>query len=433
MTVTRCGIPDSLSDDRMNPVWAAARRRLDMDPAPLGHIQPELNPHSRLTLKGLLRRKPSKRIDLVSLEKALTDRKIGSDLQEALTLLGFPPSTQALTKRADKTRSAEVRHAVATQSSAWPEPWAPRWAETVKGSGLLAGLDRQTTIQMTSFVRLLLDHLNDNPGTVFSRTELAARLYGSSHALDPDKKLTGLVAHALRLRTGQDDLNKRELFEHAGIDFCLVSAPALTWTIPAIGNSPLAKQIRAANQGNVPVHINLYTLRQYQVCVPRGTGILVVENPRLVEAAAQQAIAASVVSSDGMPSTTVTTLLSQLTESDAQVWFHTDFDQGGFTIGRFLYRKGYRPWMMTHSDYVRAVREAEREGLRLPEDDSEGMRGDTPWDPGLRLVYEKTRLKVHEELITDRVLSRFAAPRSPSRPNTPRSSRLGPNPQNRQS
>ena len=347
-------------------------------------------------------------IDLTVLEQALIGRGVGSDLDEALSRLGYSPSLEASKRRAEKTRHSEVRETINTQTASWPEPWADQWAKTVKSAGLLSDLDQQDTAHLTRRVRMLLDHLNDNPRVVYSRTELAVHLYGSSHALDNKRRMFRFVEHALRLRTGRADLSGRELFEHVGIEHCMVSAPVLTWAIPAIRNDPLGEQIHAANQGSLPLHINLYALRQNRVRVPPGTRVLVVENPRLVEAAAQRNLPACVIASSGMPTTAVTTLARHLAQSRAQLWFHADFDQAGFRMGNLWHKKGHHPWMMTHTDYLDAVREAENDGLDLPVDDDPGSCGETPWDPKLRRTYQNRCLKVHEELLTDRVLAGFA-------------------------
>ena len=401
--------PDSLLDNRMEPVWAAARQRLDKGgPTRRGRIRAKLNPHSRHCLTGLLGREPTKTIDLTVLEQALIERGVGSDLDEALSRLGYSPSLAASKKRAKRARTAEVQEALSTQTASWPEPWAGQWAKKVKSAGLLSDLDRLGTTRLARRVRMILDHLDKNPGVVLSRTELAAHLYGSAHALDDKEKLFRLVEHSLRLRIGRSDLSGRELFEHVGIEYCLVSAPVLTWAIPAKRDNSLGKQIHEANLGRLPLHINLYALRKDRIRVPPDTRVLVVENPRLVEAAAQRNLPACVISSSGMPTTAATTLVSQFAESRAHIWFHTDFDAAGFTIGNLWYKDGHHPWMMTHTDYLDAVRDAGTNGLNLPADNHPGSCGETPWDPKLRATYQNRCLKVHEELLTNKVLDGFA-------------------------
>ncbi len=402
-------IPDSLRDPQMSPVWAAARARLDRDDQVQSRfIQPELNPHNRHCLTGLLGREPTKRIALAAIESALVERGIGHDLDEALSRLGYPPSPKAVERMAENARISGVRDAINTQTASWPEPWGGQWAKTVMRSGLLSDVGGEETSRLAHRVRMILDLLDDNPDAVFSRCELAARLYGSSHALDGNQKLYRLVEHALRLRSERTDLSGRKLFEHVGIEHSLVGAPVLTWAVPAIGDTPLDRQIRVANQGGTPLHINLYTLRKYRVSVPSGTKVLVVENPRLVEAAAQRHLSACVIASSGTPTTAVTTLLRQIADSDAGIWFHTDFDKGGFRIGNFWHASGYEPWMMAHTDYLSAVSASARAGLNLPVDTTPESCGEPAWDRSLRPAYQVECLEVHEEVVSDAVLDGFA-------------------------
>ena len=164
---------------------------------------------------------------------------------------------------------------------------------------------------LTVNVRRLLDRLDQAGPPRLSRTELASALYGSAHALDRGRSPTTAIERALRHRTGSLDgreldgrqLDGRQLWEEAGILTDRVSAPALTWSLPAVGTSPLDEQIRAASAGALPVHISLLALRAYPVTVPRHTPVLVVENPRLVEAAAERNRRSCVVATNGNPST----------------------------------------------------------------------------------------------------------------------------------
>ena len=76
--MTHRRVPDSLLYPGLQPVWAAARRQLDrFGTQRRGTIaRPDLDPTSTLTLESLLGHKPTKRLDLAELEKALAARKI---------------------------------------------------------------------------------------------------------------------------------------------------------------------------------------------------------------------------------------------------------------------------------------------------------------------------------------------------------------------
>ena len=238
-----------------------------------------------------------------------------------------------------------------------------------------------------------------------SRTDLAATLFGSAHALDRGTRLAALVSRALRCRVGKP-LEGRELWEAAGIQADRVSAPALTWAVPARGSSALAELLRGAADDGLPLHVSLLAIQRNPVAVPAGSPVLVVENPRLVEAAAERGLKCCMVAANGNPSTAVTTLLDQMRGSGASVWYHGDFDSAGIAICRRMHDSGCRPWMMAASDYQNATGSAERNGVRLDRDSTDC--GPTPWDPPLEAAFNEARLIVHEEFVLDGVLEGFA-------------------------
>ncbi len=406
-------VPESLSTSGLQPVWVAARHRLDrFGSERRGTIsRPGLDSDSSLALESLLGKRPNKRLDLAEVEAALVARGIGSDLSEALTLLGHPPSKEAALRRSHQTRSKGAKAALRDGVASWPEPWATAWADNLISAGLLGGLDSDEVERLVTGVRRLLDQLDliEPPGA--SRTELAAGLFGSSHALDPNTKLASFTERALRHRVEQP-LEGRELWEAAGVLFDRVSAPVLAWSIPAQGTSPLDEQIRAAAEGSLPLHISLLAMLRHPVTVPDGTPVLVVENPRLVEAAAERCVPFCVVAANGNPTTAVTTLMSQMQRSGTLLWYHGDFDAAGIAICRRMQDLGCRPWMMGADDYEDAVRLAGARGVALARS-TKGC-GPTPWDRRLESTYDDHRLIVHEEFVLDNVLEAFS-PMLPSR------------------
>ena len=400
-------VPDSLLSPGLAPVWKNARRQLDRFGSDRrGTVaQAALDAHSAHVLETLLGRKPTKRVDLVALEQAFVERGVGANLCEALTRLGLPPSAEARERRTMRERSTAARQALAMAIGSWRETWASQWAENIRRAGLLRGLDGRETIDLIADVRRLIDHLDQLDATCASRTELAAALFGSAHALDRDKRLATLVTRALRYRIGDGESSERELWEKAGVARDRVSAPALVWSIPTNGTSFLDRQLLAATEGKLPVHISLYALRRYPVTVRRDTPVLVVENPRMVEAAVERALPGSVVAGNGNPSAAVIELLVQLQQSGASLRYHGDFDAAGIAICRRMSEFGLTPWMMNALDYERAIRLAERNRVRLRRavDDC----GATPWDNALQAAYQRRRLIIHEEFVLDDVLGKF--------------------------
>ena len=404
--------------------------------------RPDLDPVSELTLRSLLGH-AYKRLDLGRLEDVLVERLIGRDLDEALSRLGHPASKEAAQRRTARTRSAAARSALHDAVEPWPEPWAQEWAESVIRAGLHGGLDADHVTTVAHDVRQLLDYLDqraaprtppaprsvispdlegfpgpptdDRPDGVdatgevaspfVSRTDLAAVLFGSAHALDPGLRLTAFVTRALRLHVGED-LAGRELWEAAGVQADRVSAPALVWAVPATGRSALAELLRGSADGGLPLHTSLLALHRHPVSVPADTQVLAVENPRLVEAAAERGLACCVVATNGNPATAVTTLLEQMRASGATVWYHGDFDAAGIAICRRMHDSRCRPWMMAARDYRSAIDKATKGGVRLEKDPK--ACGPTPWDPSLEQAFDTRRLMVHEEFVLDEVLTGFA-------------------------
>ena len=450
-------VPESLSRAGLQPVWAAARRHLDRHGSERrGAIsRPSLDSGSALALESLLGKRLAKRLDLAEVEAALAALGVGDNLGEALARLGHPPSSDASSRRAARARSASARAALELAVESWEEPWAVEWAGGVAGSGLLGGLGGGEVESLATDVRRLLDRLDElelrrtvglsgrkpagpapcalpsgshssrtplEPVGVsrtelaaelfgVSRTELAAELFGSSHALDQGTKLASFVSRALRCRLGVG-LDGRELWEASGIQADRVSAPALTWAVPATGGSALDEAIRASARGNLPLHISLLAILRHPVAVPAGTPVLVVENPRLVEAAAERGLGCCMVAANGNPATAVTTLVGQMRQSGARLWYHGDFDAAGIAICRRMHQLGCKPLMMDASNYENAISLASGNRVHL-EHDTRGC-GPTPWDPRLEAAFDNRTLIVHEEFVLDGVLneaSRLAARR----------------------
>lgn len=390
-------VPESLADPELRPVWEATRQRLERSGLDnRGRLSlPPLSARARHVLESLAGRASSS-LDLARLETGLLRLGIGTDLAEALALLGEPVSLEPARRRAARQEAETARRRARRQAGMWPEPWAVEWVDEVIGAGLLAGMGRDQAEGFIHQVRSVVDHLPQN-GRV-SRTELAARVVGSAHALDEGTRLATAVTRALRFIVAGSD--GTDLWEQAGIQPDLVSGAALTWGLAVEDGSPLTGLVTAAAALAVPLHLTQISLRRHPLRPPPGLEVLVVENPRVVEAAAERHYPGAVVSTNGNPSGAVRLLLGQLLSGGANLSYHGDFDPGGLAICSRLHSLGLRPWRMDATDYRAAIESAN--GVDLPLADRK--TGPTPWDPELADVFNSTRRIVHQERLLEVIL-----------------------------
>jgi uncharacterized protein (TIGR02679 family) len=387
----------------MSPVWRAIRDRLEsrgLDNR--GRVRlPSLSSGARLTLTGLLGRKPTSMLDLVVVEAALVDLGVGADLVMALGNLGFAPSPEPAARRAARAERESARSAARAAVDSWSEPWATTWIDDVVRAGLLRGLDATTAVTLVESTRRILERLDTaSVDRSISRTDLAATVLGSSHALDTGTALETVVARALALRMDYELVEGA--WERAGVHTDQVSGAVLTWALPVVPESGVHELTTAATKAGVPLHLTRYALTTHPVQVAAGTTILVAENPRVVEAAAQRSSARATITTNGNPSAAVRVLLDQLLMCGATLLYHGDFDVPGLAICARMRQIGLVPWRMDAAHYRTAVEAAAAAGVQLP---IEGRPpGPTPWDPALQDAMQETGRIVHEERLLDDVL-----------------------------
>lgn len=388
-------VPASLRVPELDPLWALARARLEArggDSRSRLRV-PALSPQAKLALKAFVGRPVGKTIDLASLEAGFRRLGIGDGLVSALSLLGHHVSAEPARRRAERAERQQARRDAREIADGWPEPWAPAWIDEAIRAGILRGLDQGQARNMLQQVRAVLLYLDRDAPAPISRVDLAAQVLGSAHALDTGTRVERAVARALAHKLGAGD--HRELWAQAGVHFDLTSAPALTWALPLSEGCGLARVAATAREAVIPLHLSRLALDKYPAIVPSGCRILVVENPRLVEAAAQMRAATPVISTNGQPSSTVLLLLVQLLHAGAELHYHGDFDTAGLAICARLMRLGLRPWRMDSAHYLAALAAADAEGAALPiETDA---CGPTPWDDTLREVFDRERRIVHQE------------------------------------
>lgn len=402
----------SLSAPELAMVWDRVRHRLErsgLDNRSRVKL-PNLSSAARLTLGAVLGRPVRTTVDLASLELALRRLGVGHDLPAALGALGHPVSEEPARRRAERHAARAARDAARTEALLWAEPWSGPWIDEVIRAGGLGGLDAGQAVALVTSVRAVLDRLelaSSSPGgDPLSRVDLAAGILGSAHALDAGTRLEAATTRALAHRLGTAE--PRDLWEQAGAHLDLTSAPALTWRLPVTAGSGLQALVAGATGLGLPLNLTQLALRRHPMSVPAATDILVVENPRIVEAAAQLHRPVPVVATNGNPSSAVRLLLHQLIKSGARLRYHGDFDVAGLAICGRMAALGLAPWRMDEANYLAAVTDADIAGVDLPTDP--GRPPTTPWDPPLQRAFARHRLVVHEERLLPGLLEPLIRP-----------------------
>lgn len=393
--------PPSLTSPEMAPVWEAIRERLEsrgLDNR--GRVRlPPLTQRARLAVTTLLGRAPTSQIDLGQIERALIDLEVGSDLPTALRNLGFAPSLERAQRRATRLERTEALAAARRAASNWSEEWAAAWIDDVVRAGLLGRLDARDAVSRVEYVRQVLDQLDrSSPEQSISRTDLAAQVLGSSHALDTGTALEAMVSRALERRYPAREPGE-DVWELAGVHTDQVSGAALTWALPILPNSGLHGLATSAARARIPVHLTRYALAAHPVHVEAGTTVLVAENPRVVESAVQRESTIPVITTNGNPSAAVRLLIDQLLHAGAHLRYHGDFDAPGLAICARMLQLGLQPWRMDTDGYETAVKAALADGVELPTETR--PIGATPWDPRLRGAMEELGRIVHEERLLE--------------------------------
>lgn len=416
------GVPPSLLGEELTSFWADLARRLERNGEQWrGQIKVSaLSSPARGVLWSLVGTPGRKTIDAATLESALAELGVGDDLVDALGALGAPVSPRPGEARVDRRRRSEGRAEARRMVASWPEPWATMWIDELISTGVLAGYGPDEAAELVTSVRNVIDAIDASPAAV-SRIDLAATVLGSSHALDPGTRvergatraLSYLIANA---SGGEVDppgesgehVSGRSIFGDAtadpwtqlGVHRSLVSGAALTWRLPLIGSEPMATVVRACDDMGVPFVVTRLALGSLDF--DGDADVLVVENPRVLEFAAQVGASTPIVCANGNPSATVNQVIDSLLAAGARLRYHGDFDVAGLAMSTRMHLRGVEPWRMTAADYLEALHDADRQGVALPVDRSPCEP--TPWDPPLQAVFDDDRRIVHEERLLQSIV-----------------------------
>lgn len=405
--------PDWLRDPALAPLWTAARSRLERNGVqPRGVlVVPGLDRAGRHAVGGLLGRpvvSDRPRVDLAAVDAALRGRSGIGGLVSCLDRLGGPVRNRA-GERSAAARARElpydrVREWLAGHPDVAAGGWIEPWLEGVRRSGVLvrAGGDAASPDALVRALRAV-QRLSSSGGEPVARTQLAAGSLGDAHALDDGTLVGHLVLRALAASEGSVGApvaaaERRALWDRHGVRADSLSSTCLTLGLRPRGRSALERRLRDAATAGDPVHVTAWDLERGGLHVAESW-VLVCENPRVLEAVAQQRGAdVPVVCTSGVPGLVTLETLRLLAAAGARLGYHGDFDWPGVAIAnRLTGIVGCRPWRMAEADYRKAARP---DGLAL-----HGQPVQPRWDPALGVTMVELGTAVHEEAVVDEIVA----------------------------
>jgi uncharacterized protein (TIGR02679 family) len=396
-----------LADPSLVPLWSSVAAALDRNGLDWrGRLTlPDLTPEGRRRLGIVVDRTVVVGRRSVSLDDLASGvrRMTGGTLLQVLTELGHAPAgrREAAAARQDAARDRRAALDAVIQEFGSSAPWLPGWSAAAWRDGLFAGRSAEAVEATVRRVIMILER----GGERRSRTEVAAQLLGDAHALDSATRLATLVTRALVERDGAG--TERQVWERAGMPLDLVSAPVLCWALPLLGDSPVAVAARTMTAAGLPLHLSTVALRHAPLRVAPGTPLLVVENPRLVEGAAERRLPAGVLCTNGNATTAPIEAIGALRTARARLRYHGDLDAPGLALTGRAADLGCVPFRMTAVAYLAALAAAVEDDVPLPHDAAPVPP--TPWDPALAVEFTTHRLVIHEERVMDDVLDAHAA------------------------
>ncbi len=349
------------------------------------------------------------RVDLRQLEECLRHGELADSLAQAVEALCGPVANRRAERVAREERwtqlFATARSGVESQADLLT------WLDELRDRGILRHLAEGGADTAEALLNAAITVLARLPVTDVPLPQFAAEsLGGDSHALDPDRAVTGLVLRALARRAGldrwDDAESRRDAWAAAGVIADEVSAPVLVLNMPALPTNTAGRQLRLLAEAGEPAYL---TVRQLLRAAPEfepgdGRTIFVCENPTVVVAAASAlgSACAPLVCIQGQLKTSARLLLKQLSEAGWRLAYHGDFDWPGLQIAAHVFRRlGANAWRMSAADYSSASPSSVvLTGFEVPAD----------WDANLSQAMKDAGHAVLEEQVLDRLLADLRAP-----------------------
>lgn len=230
----------------------------------------------------------------------------------------------------------------------------------------------------------------------------AADALGDPHALDSTTALGRLSIDAFcalnDLPCDRDADSWRRQWQWAGVLPDGVSSTVLALGVQGCAEPSMSDWLLNSAQTAEPVVLTYRQLTRWPVtALPANQFAVVMENPSLIEAAAQAGLTeVPLICSAGQPTLAVRRLIAQLGANGATVFQHADFDPAGLHITRWLNTHlNTTPWKMTAEHYLHAINTLTTS--LYPMDTTPVP--DTPWDDSLQSAMMDARIVISEEQV----------------------------------
>ena len=194
---------------------------------------------------------------------------------------------------------------------------------------------------------------------------------------------------------------RRDLWRAAGVVTDEVSTTVLTIGLRTRRGDTW---LDVRSQAGWESHLTARDLRRIELRPPGDRDVFVCENPRVLEAAVDQAPSCVMVCTQGQPAVVVLALVRALADQGATLRYHGDFDWPGITIANAMIGShGCLPWRMSADEYETALARLAPMVGELPT--LEGATVEAVWDQRLTASMARARRTIHEELVIDDLLA----------------------------
>ncbi len=413
-------VRDHLDHPSLAQLWSRLRQRLERTGHMIdGSIRIALDETAADRLGGLLgssMNSGTRSIRLTVLDAALRRSAAAAGLVAVVGELTGSPLRDLPAERAGHDHGWEhvwcEFDAALERAGLATAAWLPDWVNWLHGSGVIRrlGLDhaRRTLDRAVAVLAELnltrCDLAASRSGSAEAPTmlaALAARTTGSAHGLDEGRSVTALVQRAVviafEVPVPEDVTDRRALWQRVGIEPDAISVTVITWGLRPPGDDGWSQMMNERADLGLVTHLTARELDHAAQDLTRpGQIVYACENPQALQALVDHGISGPMLCLSGNPTFAGLRLVSALKPR-----YHGDFDWPGVAIAGRVYAAGGTPWRMTDDDYRAAIAAAEQHAW-MP------LTGDpapTPWSPALEGSMITRGIALHEEAVTDILLS----------------------------